>query len=157
MRRLSGILVLAAALSVALALPAAATPPNDVSIEVETSLIGAPSPFAASGAAVDNGLICSAGTVIDAEGKVTGNSPTGFNFKGIKQFICDDGSGEFSVNLQARIDFRRGVTFNWNVLSGTGDYEKLHGAGSGFGLGGVPCGDPDLCILDVYEGGLHID
>ena len=43
------------------------------------------------------------------------------------------------------------------VLRGTGDYTKLHGAGSGIGVVGVPCGDPFLCILDVYDGGLHID
>ena len=40
---------LASALVVALALPALpATPPSDVHIEVETSLLGAPSPFVAS-------------------------------------------------------------------------------------------------------------
>jgi hypothetical protein len=59
--------------------------------------------------------------------------------------------------MQARIDFRKGTTFNWNVLSGTGDYEDLHAAGSGVGLSGVPCGDPDACVLDIYDGGLHID
>lgn len=157
MKKLSSIFVMAAALTLVFALPAAATPPSDVQIEVESSLLGAPGPFVASGAAVDEGIVCETGEVVDLSGKVTGNSPTGFNYQGIKQFVCDDGSGEFSVNLQARIDFRKGVTFNWNVLSGTGDYGDLHGAGGGFGLPGVPCGDPDLCILDVYEGGMHID
>ena len=61
------------------------------------------------------------------------------------------------MNLQARIDYRRGVSFSWNVLRGTGDYVDLHGAGSGIGIGGVPCGDPDLCVLDLYDGGLHLD
>jgi hypothetical protein len=43
------VLSLASALLVALALPALpATPPPDVHIEVETSLLGAPSPFVAS-------------------------------------------------------------------------------------------------------------
>ena len=91
--------------------------------------------------------------VVDASGKVTGFSPNGFNFQAVKHFTCDDGSGEFFVNLQARIDFRKGVTFQWNVLSGTGDYVDLHGAGSGVGLD--LCG-PD-CVLDFYDGGLHID
>ena len=84
-------------------------------------------------------------------------SPTGFNFIGIKYFTCDDGSGEFYVNLQARIDYRKGVSFNWNVLNGTGEYEDLHGAGSGIGIPGEPCGNPDDCVLDIYFGGLHID
>ncbi len=156
MRR-SLVVLFAMALLVALALPATATAPSDVAIEVESSLLGDPGPFTASGPAVDEGLVCDTGIVVDAAGKVTGASPTGFNFQGIKHFTCDDGSGEFFVNLQARIDFRKGVTFNWNVLSGTGAYEDLHGAGSGIGLGGVPCGNPDECVLDIYDGGLHID
>lgn len=137
--------------------PADASAPTDVNIGVETNLAGDPSPFAAFGPAVDDGLVCPEGTVVDAAGKVVGLSPTGFNFQGVKQFTCADGSGEFLVNLQARIDFRRGVSFNWNILSGTGDYERLHGAGSGVGIGGVPCGDPNLCVLDLYGGGVHID
>ena len=152
MRRIF-IVVVAATLLAALAAPAGATPPSDVGIEVETSLLGAPSPFVASGPAVDDGVVCDSGEVVEATRKVTGFSKNGFNFQGIKQFTCDDGSGEFFVNMQARIDFRKGVTFNWNVLSGTGAYEKLHGAGSGVGL--EICG-PD-CVFDVYFGGLHID
>ena len=157
MRRVPVVFAVTAVLLMTLALPASATPPSGVGFEVESSLLGAPGPFVASGPAVDVGLVCSEGVVVDASGKGTGFSPTGFNFQGIKHFICDDGSGEFFVNLQARIDFRKGVTFNWNVLGGVGDYEDLHGAGSGIGLVGVPCGDPDVCILDLYAGGLHID
>jgi len=132
---------------------ASAAPPIGVNIEVETSLLGASGPFMASGPAVDDGLICDTGEVIDSSGKVSGISPKGFNFQGIKQFICDDGSGEFLVNVQARIDFSRGTTFHWNVLGGIGDYEDLHGAGSGVALS--VCG-PN-CVLDVYDGSLHID
>ena len=147
------ILTLTIAVMMALALPAGATSPSEVNIEVESSLLGDPGPFVASGPAVDDGLVCDEGTVVDASGKVTGFSPNGFNFQGVKHFTCDDGSGEFFVNMQARIDFRKGTTFQWNVLSGTGDYEDLHGAGSGVGL--EICG-PD-CIVDIYDGGLHID
>ncbi len=153
MRKIQLVLVLTAALIVATALPAGATPGSGVVIEVASSLMGAPSPFVASGPAVDDGLVCDTGTVVEDSGKVTGNSPNGFNWKGIKHFTCDDGSGEFFVNLQARIDYRKGTTFNWNILRGTGDYEDLHGAGSGVGLD--ICG-PD-CVSDVYDGRLHID
>ncbi len=148
--------VLATALMVAMALPAGATRPSGVDIEVET-LFGAPSPFAASGPAVDDGLICASGVVIDDFGSVTGLSRNGFNFHGIKRFTCDDGSGEFFVNLQARIDFRKGTTFNWNVIGGTGAYVDLHGTGSGEGIPDVPCGILFTCVLDLYDGGLHID
>ena len=132
---------------------ASATTPIDVEIVVETSLLGAAGPFVASGPAVDDGLICDTGEVFDSSGKVSGVSPQGYNFQGIKQFICDDGSGEFLVNVQARIDLSRGTTFNWNVLGGTGDYEDLHGAGSGVALS--ICGSN--CVLDVYDGSIHID
>ena len=152
MRRIF-IVVVAATLLAALAAPAGATPPSDVGIEVETSLLGAPSPFVASGPAVDDGLICEEGTVVDASVKWTGFSKNGFNFKGIKAFTCDDDSGQFFINMRARIDYRKGTTFNWNVRSGTGAYEDLHGAGRGVGL--LICG-PD-CVFDVYDGGLHID
>jgi hypothetical protein len=135
---------------------AGATPPTDVNIEVETFLTGDPGPFVASGPAVDIGLMCGEGAVVDDSGKVTGSSRRGFNFHGVKRFSCDDGSGDFFVRIQARIDFTKGTTFNWIVLGGTGDYEDLHGAGSGIGLPGVPCGDPLLCVLDIYIGGLHI-
>lgn len=150
MRRLL-LVVLMVATMVTAALPAGATPPTDVGIEVETSLLGEPSPFVVT--VDDGGLLCTDGTVVDDSGKVTGFSPNGFNFQGVKHFICDDGSGEFFINLQARIDFRKGTTFNWNVLRGTGDYEDLHGAGGGVGL--ELCG-PD-CVFDVYDGGMHID
>ncbi len=147
--------VLATALMVAMVLPAGAAPPSEVNIVVETTF-GAPSPFVASGPAVDDGLICASGIVIDDFSSVTGLSRTGFNFHGIKHFTCDDGTGEFFVNLNARIHFRKGTTFNWNVIGGTGDYENLHGAGSGDGIQGEPCGT-SACVLDLYDGGLHID
>ena len=150
------VLTLAITVMMVLALPAGATSPSEVDIAVETQF-GPPGPFSASGPAVDDGVVCAEGIVVDASGKVTGFSPNGFNFQGVKHFICEDGSGEFFVNLQARIDFRKGTTFQWNVLRGTGDYEDLHGAGSGFGIPGVPCGNPENCVLDVYNGGLHVD
>lgn len=154
MRKPSVVFVFVSALLVTLALPAiSATPPSEVHIEVETSLLAALSPFVASGPAVDDGLMCTEGMVIDLNGKLAGFSPTGFNFQGVKHFICDDGSGEFFVNLQARIDFRKGTTFNWNILSGTEDYEDLHGSGKGVGLS--VCGED--CVLDVYDGGVHIN
>lgn len=129
-----------------------ATTPDRVQIEVTTSY-GNPSPFVATGPAAYDGLICGSGIVVEDFGQATGFSQNGFNFQGVKHFICADGSGEFFVNLQARIDYRKGTTFNWNVLNGTGDYEDLHGAGSGIGL--YNCG-PE-CVLDIYDGQIHID
>lgn len=152
MRRSLIVAAMAALLMVVSLAPVGAIPPSDVTIEVEETFPWNDSEdFVASGPAVDDGLICDAGTVVEASGKVTGSSsPTGFNWLGIKHFTCDDGSGEFFVNMRARIDFRKGTTFHWAIIGGTGDYASLHGAGSGEGL---DCG-PD-CVLDVYDGRLH--
>ena len=47
-----------------------------------------------------------------------------------KTITCDDGTGTFILQLQARLGFNVGdMTFGpWVVLSGTGRYENLHGA-----------------------------
>ncbi len=149
------IVVLATALMVVMALPAGAARPIGVHIAVETFLLTFTGPFTASGPAVDDGLICASGSVIDDVNSFTGFTVNGFNYHGIKRFTCDDTSGEFLVNVQARIDNRTGTTFNWNVIAGTGAYEDLHGAGPGVALDGGCGAEP--CVLDVYDGTLHIE
>ena len=146
------LVVLLQVVILAMALPAGATKPSGVDIVVETSLLSGTGPFVASGPAVDDGLVCAEGETNDVFAKTSGSSKNGFNVQVIKQFICDDNSGEFFVKLQARIDYRKGTTFNWTVVGdGTGNYEDLRGSGNPDGL--PDCG-PD-CVLDIYEGGLH--
>ena len=151
------IAVLMTILSVAIAVPTGATPPSGVHIEGETSLWGHPnwplSPFVASGPAVDTGLICTTGYYEDVRLSFSGDSQNGWNVHLIRHFTCDDGSGEFFMNFQARVDYRKGSTWNWNILSGTDAYEKLHGSGSGISL--PICGEN--CALDIFDGNLHID
>jgi hypothetical protein len=134
---------------------AASSPPLAVQFEVVTTIPdgGGPSfgPFTATGPAADAGLICESGETIDVFGKASGfQSQTGVNFQAVKLFTCDDGSGEFLVKLQVRID-KKGDNFNWNILGGSGPYEKLHGTGKGIGL-------PILeGVLDTYSGSAHVD
>ncbi len=138
--------------------PVGATPPSGVHIEVPTTLppSGPPSfgPFAASGPAVDAGIMCPSGDTIDVFGKISGSEMgTGFNIQLIKQFTCDsEPFGEFLVKLQVRID-QKGDNFNWTVVGGSGAYEDLHGSGRGVGL--PTCGLD--CVFDVYDGKVHID
>ena len=135
----------------------ASSPPAAVQFEVETTFgsDGAPSfgPFTATGPAVDQGLVCPNGDTIDVFGKVSGfqSAKGGLNFQVVKQFTCGDGSGEFFVKLQVRVDWR-GDNFNWTITGGTGQYEDLHGTGQGIGLNVVPDG-----VLDVYTGKVHTD
>jgi len=132
----------------------ASSPPLAVNFEVQTVVLEEDpdfGPFTASGPAVDAGIVCPSGDVIDAFVKASGfQSQTGVNLQVVKLFTCDDGSGEFYVKLQVRID-SKGDNFNWNIVGGTGAYEKLHGTGSGIG---IPTTEG---VLDLYEGQLHID
>lgn len=136
--------------------PVGATPPSDVVFAEKTDLLGGPGPFTASGPAEDYGIICATGIQQDvgppkfAPGFPFSGKPRGVNVQVFKLFTCDDGSGTFLVKQQVRED-RRGNNFNWKIVSGTGDYVDLQGAGSGFGLRN--CGDD--CLFNVYEGGLH--
>jgi hypothetical protein len=153
--------LLAAALCLAFAAPAAAAgPPLAVHIEVQTSfdedtnLSGGP--FIASGPAVDVGLICARGDATDiAPGKVAAwRSPVGrgLNIQIVKQFTCAGNGATFLVKLQVRLDFAKGADdFYWVVVGGTGAYAGLQGAGSGYGdYAAFPAG-----VLDVYDGGVH--
>lgn len=133
-----------------------ATPPLDVSFEVQTSFIdGGPlsgGPFTASGPAVDAGLVCAAGDATDNDlPQAAGyQSERGINLLIVKHFSCADVSGDFWIKLQVRID-ARGDTFTWAIVDGTGDYERLRGTGSG-------TGEPaSYGVLDLYEGGVHVD
>ena len=103
-------------------------------------------PFTATGPAVDGGLICPTGQTQDAFVKAQGGqSGKIVTLQVIKQFTCDNGSGEFFVKLEVRLD-QKGDNFNWMIIRGTGTYEKLHGTGQGVGLP-IPEG-----VFDIYEG-----
>ncbi len=113
----------------------AASVPLDVEILVVTyfSPSGNSGPFYAWGPAVDAGLICPQGTTIDIFNRGSGSqSNLGANYLVLKQFTCDDDSGTFIIKMEARVDFRGDFAY-WNVVSGTGQYEKLLGAGKDMG------------------------
>jgi hypothetical protein len=109
-------------------------------------------PFTASGPAVDAGLMCPAGDTIDVASGVAGyRSPAGVNFRVVKHFTCTDGSGEFWVKLQVRID-SKGDNFVWVIVDGTDAYSRLRGTGWGYGLPIIENG-----VFDVYDGRVHVD
>ncbi len=114
-----------------------ANPGLSVHFDVQTTL-NAPSggPFIATGVAVDNGLVCPAGSTIDASYMWTGGQSKagGSNYQVLKDFICDNESGSLLLKLQVRIDPNRGSTYSWTVVGGTGLYTSLRGSGTGYGL-----------------------
>lgn len=148
------IAAVAAFLLIAGAAPAGATPPSNVDIEAD-SLFAGTGTFTATGAAVDDGVICATGDTLDVFSKASGNGNKGYNLQVIKMFTCDDDSGSFLVKLQVKVFFAGPLlsSFNWVVKGGDGAYTDLHGSGNGVGL------PPNFGfdILDVYTGGMHID
>ncbi len=154
MRKIKVLLVIALVLSLIPAVPAAAsTPPLAVHFEVPISLgenFGNGT-FTATGAAVKEGIVCPNGDVTQDSFKLTGyQSETVQIVQVINRFICGDGSGEFYVKLQVRLD-KFGDHFYWVVLGGTEAYANLHGTGSGTGVAGVGL------VLDIYDGQLLIE
>ena len=136
---------------------AASSPPLAVSFEVPSTIPpeGPPSygPFTATGPAVEAGLVCASGDTVDLYFRTTPfQSPVGRSFQVVKLFTCSDGSGEFQVKLQVRID-QRGDNFQWMILGGTGAYEHLRGTGKGIGV----YDDPEVTVTDLYWGIVHMD
>jgi hypothetical protein len=87
-----------------------------------------PAPVVISGTAVDEGVVCAAGTVNDyRQRRVEGNDAQMVNYF---EVVCDDGSG--SITIGELLDFEEfpPATFEgaW-TLEGSGDYESLTGSG----------------------------
>ncbi len=105
---------------------------------------GYPFVFLAGGPAVDEGLVCPSGDVVD--GDLVGDIAP-------QTFVCRDGSGSFTV--ETVIDMTGFVgeglpVSDWAVVSGTGTYVGLRGTGVHrfFGLGDV---QPLSPISDVVQ------
>lgn len=110
----------------------AAGPPQGVRIssEMTRSEPNNTGTFTATGEAAASGLICSSGSVIDLDLVRVAADQGRISVR--KVFSCDDGSGTFTVKLQVHQDFdAQTESFRWVVLSGTGAYDRLRGAGSG--------------------------
>ena len=66
-------------------------------------------------------------------------------FRGTRMFVCDSGIGSVTVNVSARFG-EGGSVGTWSVVSGSGAFSDVHGAGR---LVGTPLQDG---ILDHYTG-----
>jgi hypothetical protein len=145
--------LIAAVLLAGTASAAFAAQPLAVHIEVNEIIATSGEPFAASGPAVDAGLVCPTGTVEDLSSMVSGPPAGAFSILNVvKRFDCDDGSGSFDVRLAVRLDNATGeTTARWVVVAGTDDYSNLQANGS---LVGTPI-VLGYSIHDVYDGMVH--
>jgi hypothetical protein len=79
------------------------------------------------------GPICGSGTTSDAT-RIVERGHDVFLILNRKTFVCDDGSGTFTLRIDAV--FRacdQTDTSSWSVIDGTGRYDHLTGQGTGVG------------------------
>jgi hypothetical protein len=122
----------AALILTAIAAPVAAATPQPVTIVTVNDKTTGTGTFQAAGGAVESGLLCAQGTVVDTD-HVVGGYESGRKVQVLtrKEFTCTDGSGTFFVKIQIHAVFGGDEPFSWVVQGGTGDYEGLGGAGDG--------------------------
>jgi hypothetical protein len=107
--------------------------------------------FTASGPAVDQGLVCASGDVVDTRLIFAGfQSNMGAQIPVRKTFTCDDGDS-FFVKIQVHLDFATSTeTFGWVILGGTGAYADLRGSGQGSTVSDGS--DPQTGNINTYTG-----
>jgi hypothetical protein len=119
-------LTLLAAMSALLmsAMPVSALTTADATIDVRSHFSESAGTFTA-----DSALLCESGTTSDVT-TIAGNGRT-ITFHNLKTFTCADGSGTFTLRLQAQVKPCDANTWGvWSVAGGTGDYEGLQGTGT---------------------------
>lgn len=127
--------------------PAAAAPPQPTTFGVVEQFALGTGVFTSDGS-----VVCGSGTT---SGELIGSgfqSGRGGIFHVRKTITCNDGSGTFTLLIQARVGINVGnVAYGpWVVLNGTGSYVDLHGRGTVIGTP-VPGG-----ISDLYVGWLAL-
>ena len=126
---------------------AGATPPQPVTIAVDTIFVtGNVDKFTSTG-----GVVCASGEVTTPWILFAGGqSGTHGQLLVAKHFVCPDGT--FDAHLRVRLDFETGETEGtWSIVGGDGAYKRLHG-------GGRIVGDPtETGILDQYGGKLSVN
>jgi hypothetical protein len=154
-RIIATVAALTTALAIMAATPVAAGAPSDVTIVSHMNFnqngfnYG---DFRASGAAVDQGLMCASGTVDDTRLIFAGSQSTrGAQIPVRKTFTCDDGSGQIFIQILVHLDFATSTeTFSWAILGGTGAYGGLNGSGQGSTVSDGS--DPQTGNFNTYTG-----
>ena len=111
----------------ALAAVVAAAPPQSATFMVVEQFDPPSGEFTSDGS-----ILCASGTTSNEFSASGFRSNVGIVFHDRKTITCDDGSGTFTLLLQARTGFNvgdDGTSGRWVVLSGTGEYAGLHGQG----------------------------
>jgi hypothetical protein len=121
--------------------------------------ITADQPFGSDGTfTATGGPICTSGTTTESPVRITeGRRSAALTFHLDKSFVCDDGSGSFTVQISARVQPCDANDYGaWAITRGTGSYTDLRGAGSLIGS----YYPTDSCdaegVVDVFSGRLTV-
>ena len=150
MRRMPVLLLFTAVLALMGTGPIAAAETGDVTITADAPF-GGPGIFTATG-----DLVCPSGTTSESPVQVTGgNQARALTFHLDKTFICGDGSGSFTLRINAHVQPCDAHDYGgWAVVAGSGAYAGLRGAGTLVGT----YYPTDACdaegIVDVFSGRL---
>jgi len=106
--------------------------------------------FVASGPAVDEGLICASGTVVDTRLILAGEqSNRSIQIPVRKTLTCPD--GQLFIKIQVHLDLATSTeSFSWVVLGGTGAYGSVSGGGQGTTVDDGS--DPQTGNFNTYTG-----
>jgi hypothetical protein len=129
----------------------------DLSLEIDQTTSVSAGSFVASGRAVDQGSMCPGGTTFE-----NSHDQTASGEEWETRFVCDDGSGSFSLRVvdvgewsgtPGASDWIHSGTWTWVTEKGTTDYVGI--IGSGEESGRCPMGD-DPCH-EEYAGQIQRD
>lgn len=139
--RIRGVVAVTAILLLSV-VPTALAAPGSTTITLNSFSSG--ETFTATG-----GVVCPEGTATTDFRKFAGGGAAG-SFHLTKELVCTDGSGSFTIVVNAAVVFGSPTDQGgWAVLDGTDDYATLKGGGNLVGTY-VPDG-----IIDVYTGSLR--
>jgi hypothetical protein len=134
-------------LATLLAAPTASAAPAITTITIDVDF-NSGEVFTATG-----GVVCDSGVAVTDPFFAAGGGRQGrgvFTFHLIKTLTCDDGSGSFTIGVDAATaPPSPGTIGSFVVIGGTGDYSGLRGAGSLLGTS-----ESETEIVDVYTGRL---
>ena len=102
-------------------------PPNAAPVEIAID-VGAGT-FTATGPAVDAGLICATGEATGGSSLNTTDERAVRRWEDL--YACDDGSGSFTMAVEAYFENTSRLAGVWSISSGTGSYEMAAGGGGG--------------------------
>ena len=105
----------------------------------------------------DSPLLCASGVAITDFERAAGFMGPAGSFHLTKTLICDDGSGMFTIRVDAATNFVAGdgTTGGWSVVpgSGSGAYAGLKGGGS---IVGSNSDQAPVDLIDHYYGSLRL-